>query len=140
MGSVIPQAAVRQLVEQCASRFNTTVVDIMGPSRFHEHVKARVSLMCRLRRQFPDASLITLGKAVNKHHTTVLHHLRKAERQQHDARNKDRSGHEPGGLAVPPALEAGQGRQKGRQDAQHMPLLLGVKGQASGGLLHDQGG
>jgi hypothetical protein len=67
----------RRLVKTVAQLHNTTVSDIMGPSRFADHVKARHQAVAVVAERFPHWSLPQLGRFFGRDHTTILHALRK---------------------------------------------------------------
>lgn len=54
-----------------------SVADVIGTARHSEIVAFRKTLICDVYQKFPDSSLPKIGKAFNRDHSTILHHLQK---------------------------------------------------------------
>ena len=64
------------IVADVAKRFNTTVPDIMGNSRFKEHVRARSRAMAEMHTT-ERASYSSIARFFKKDHTTCLAAVRR---------------------------------------------------------------
>jgi chromosomal replication initiation ATPase DnaA len=73
-----PMPQARAIYERVADVFNLTVDKLTSDSRAREIAHARYLVMRLLRDD--GASLCTIGRLMDKHHTTVLHGLSEHER------------------------------------------------------------
>lgn len=68
---------VRRIVRQVASEYNVSPDDILGPCRERVFVVARQEAMRRASDE--GLSLVRIGNAMRRDHTTVLHGIRAAK-------------------------------------------------------------
>jgi len=66
------------ILSETAEAYGLTVADIKGPKRKRKHVAARRYAIARLRALHFD--FLTIAKVLNRHHTTIHHHVFKAKR------------------------------------------------------------
>ncbi|RYF50288.1 MAG: hypothetical protein EOO38_06030 [Cytophagaceae bacterium] len=67
---------VEQYAAEAAAAHDITAEDVMGNGRSIEFVQARWSMWRRLSDE--GFTLYAIGQAVGRHHTTIMHALRKA--------------------------------------------------------------
>jgi chromosomal replication initiation ATPase DnaA len=67
----------RLVADYCGIEFEA----FAGPNRFKDQVRARQLAVLLAREVFPSASLVRLGTALNRDHTTVLHNLEAGSRR-----------------------------------------------------------
>lgn len=79
-----PIGPMRRVIEEVASVAGITPDDITGPCRQQNHVRARqmAMLICR---DYCNASFPEIGRAFNRHHTTVMHSVDVASERCIDA-------------------------------------------------------
>jgi chromosomal replication initiation ATPase DnaA len=66
----------RQVIERVAALHDVTPEDITGPSRLRRHCEARWQVMRELASK--GLSTPTIGRILNRDHSTVVHGLRRA--------------------------------------------------------------
>lgn len=67
----------RLVADHCSIEFESMV----SPGRYKDQVRARQLAVLLARDVFPAASLVRLGTALNRDHTTVLHNLEAGSRR-----------------------------------------------------------
>lgn len=67
----------RLVADHCSIEFEAMV----SPNRYKDQVRARQLAVLLARDVFPSASLVRLGTALNRDHTTVLHNLEAGSRR-----------------------------------------------------------
>lgn len=72
----IPQV-LKRIIEEESARYDVSYGEIIGDVREARVCPARWAVMLRLRRE-RNWSYPRIGRALGKHHTTVLHGVRKA--------------------------------------------------------------
>jgi chromosomal replication initiation ATPase DnaA len=70
---------VRGLIERIARDNGVTYQDIVGVRRHKSLMRIRHLAIRAAAEEFPDKSLVQLGKAFNRDHTTILHALHKSK-------------------------------------------------------------
>jgi hypothetical protein len=69
---------VLEVLAPIAAAHSVNVVEMLGPRRRGALLRARRAAIAALAQAFPHWSLLQLGQAMNRDHTTILHHLKKA--------------------------------------------------------------
>lgn len=69
---------LRQIKEDVCERHGISLAGLEGPRRSAKYAAARGEF-CRLAYSFEGISLPAIGRAINRDHTTVLHHVRKGQ-------------------------------------------------------------
>ncbi len=68
----------KPFIERVCKLLNVPQVQLLSVSRFRLYALPR-SIIVNLLRNLTDLSTPQIGEAINRHHTTVLHHLRSKE-------------------------------------------------------------
>lgn len=67
----------RDIIAEVAERYNVPAAAITGESKTDEMVKIRDQAIAEVKLRRPDMSHSAIGRVFNRHHTTILHALRK---------------------------------------------------------------
>ncbi|MGX5776958.1 helix-turn-helix domain-containing protein [Methylorubrum zatmanii] len=76
---VISDPPIRQIIAKVATSFGLTPADLIGQTHRANVVRARHAAIHAVRTAKPHLSLGQIGRAFDRHHTTILHALRKME-------------------------------------------------------------
>jgi chromosomal replication initiation ATPase DnaA len=77
---VVGIPSVDDIIEMAAESIGVRVREISGVTRTHPLTMARHKAMFAVRRIYPQMSLPAIGRAFNRHHTTVLYGIRSASK------------------------------------------------------------
>lgn len=78
---IAPLASVYDLYRLVADHCKIEFDQMVSPNRYKDQVRARQLAVLLARDVFPAASLVRLGTALNRDHTTVLHNLEVGSRR-----------------------------------------------------------
>ena len=68
------------VLSEAAKAFGVTIADIKGPARVSRNVSARRYVIARLLALGFD--FVTIAKILNRHHSTIIHHVYKAKKHR----------------------------------------------------------
>lgn len=76
------QASPRSYIKRRAIELGTAYRHVVGDSRHLPIIPIRHLLMWETKQQYPLMSLVQIGKLFNRDHSTVIHAVRKIERER----------------------------------------------------------